>query len=127
MRVLFAIAAINLVGCATATPVTPAPINSGELSRMEAALTGSYVVTARKLPSGEMRADNQIRWTFLPGNRLEWRATPLLATIVVSYRLEGRNMLSDGMFKSMRIDAWDDKTLTVFVYDISETYYCSKI
>jgi hypothetical protein len=124
LKTLFVVLAMEVAGCASATPVTPAPLSPADLPQMQAALSGSCLVTTRRLPSGEMRPDNLVRWTFLPGNRIEWRMG--YGTNVVNYRLDGRNMFSDGMFKSMRVDAWDATTLTVFIYDISETYFCTR-
>ena len=44
-----------------------------------------------------------------------------------SYRVEGRNVLMDGTYKAFRVDDWTAPTMALFLYDISETYYCRKL
>lgn len=43
-----------------------------------------------------------------------------------TYRMDGRNVLMDGTYKAIRVDDWSSPTMTWFLYDISETYYCTK-
>ena len=117
-----------LVHCATATPVTPAPISPTEAPRLEAALHGTCAVTATQKLRGEQKSAEGLRLTFTPTGQLVWDiAGPFGDTQVnANYRLEGRNIVSDGMYKNMRVDGFGGKTLEIFLYDISETYYCTK-
>jgi hypothetical protein len=42
-------------------------------------------------------------------------------------QLDGRNItMTSGPYKNLRVDDWSGKTLKLFLYDISETYYCTK-
>ncbi len=125
---LFIPASLVLMHCATATPVTPAPISPSEAPKLEAALYGTCAVTSTQAQGGEKKRAEGLRWTFTPNGQLVWDiATPFGDTKVsAKYRLEGRNIVSDGMYKNMRVDDFGGKTLAIFLYDTSETYFCTK-
>ncbi len=115
-------------GCATATPVDTTPIGPEDASKLRAALMGSCNVTRRQLPSRQIAEVTGIRMTFTPDGRL----TYLMGTFeavnqTYQYRLEGRNIFSDGPYRSMRVDDWKGGELKLFLYEIGETFFCKKL
>jgi hypothetical protein len=127
-KVGIALVAFGLVHCATATPVSPAPISAADAPKLEAAVLGTCEVTGTQSPGGDVKQAKGIFFTFKPDGRLHYRIETPLATIDKdwTYRFDGRNIASDGVYKSMRVDDWGGKTLKLFVYDTSDTFYCSK-
>ncbi len=125
---LIAVLAVASAHCASATAVTPAPIGPEDAPKLQAALVGSCHVTGTQKPGGEVKAAKGIHFTFQPTGKLHYHLeTPLGAMDNdYSYHLDGRNIVSDGTYKTMRVDEWGAKTLKLFLYDITETYYCTK-
>ncbi len=125
---LFLTLALAVAGCATATPVAPAPIGPDDAPKLQAALMGSCNVTKRQLANGEVKEAKGIRMTFMPDGHINY-LIEAIGTMdkTYLYRLEGRNIFSDGIYKSMRVDDWNGGELKLFLYEISETYVCTKI
>ncbi len=42
-------------------------------------------------------------------------------------RTDGRNVLTDGIYKANRVDDSSTPTMGWFLYEISETHYCTKL
>lgn len=116
-----------LLACAHATPVVPAPVAFEEAPRLAAALHGTCEVTATQEPGEARKQSKGLTWTFnedgtgkfdVPGGMLFGNK--------FRYRVEGRNVLTDGTYKAIRVDDWSSPTLALFFYDITQTYYCTK-
>ncbi len=116
------------VGCATVTPVTPAPLSPAEAPKMLAALQGSCHVTGTQKPGGEVKEAKGIHWIFATGGKLHQHVESPLGTVDNDYTftVDGRNITTDGTYKNIRVDDYSGPTLKLFLYDITETYYCTK-
>ena len=127
-RVLLAALALTSAHCVSATPVTPAPISPDQAPKLQAALMGTCHVTGTQKPGGEIDEAKGIYWTFADGCKGQQRLE-VIGTILsdFNYRLEGRNIVTDGTFKTIRVDDYSDKTLKLFVYELSQYYYCTKV
>ena len=125
---LVAVAAALAAGCASATLVTPAPISADQIPQLQAALLGSCQVLHRKSPGGDMKNAKGLHFVFTADGKFIWRMdTPFgTAKNEWTYQLDGRNIVNTSSFKTIRVDDWKSDTLELFVYDISETYYCTK-
>ena len=66
--------------------------------------------------------------TFTPDGHVDYHIEALGLTTdkSYSYRLDGRNIFSDGLYRQMRVDDWSGGELKLFLYEISETYVCTK-
>jgi len=122
------IAALGIVACVSATPVTPAPIAADQLPKLQAALLGSCQVLHRKSPGGEMRDARGLHFVFTSDGKFVWRMeTPFgMSKSAWTYQLDGRNIVNTSTYETIRVDDYGSDTLELFLYDISETYYCSK-
>lgn len=117
----------SLAACATATPVTPAPLTATDAPRFEAALLGQCHVTGTQKVGGSIKEARGIHWSFLPGGRLhQWIDLGGGRHDDYTYQLDGRNVITSSGFKTIRLDDWSTNTLRFFIYDITETYYCTK-
>jgi len=109
LRAAFTFAACA-TACATPTPVTPAPISADDTTKLRAALQGTCEVTGTQAPGGEIKKAFGLKFTFGP-----------------DVQLDGRNItMTSGPYRTLRVDDWSGNTLKLFLYDISETYYCTK-
>lgn len=120
--------ALLLVGCVSSTPVKPAPIAPEEEPKMKAALVGTCHVVMTQDPGGAPKEDKGIHLTFQPDGKLHYRIESPMGDVNndVAYRLEGRNVVSDGMYKTMRVDEYSERKLLLFVYDTSKILHCTK-
>ena len=125
----FAVAmALAFTACASATPVMPAPISPAEAPKLQAALLGTCHVTGTQKPGGEIKEAKGIHWTFAADGKLHQHLETVLGTFDndYTYKLDGRNIVSDGVYKTIRVDDFSGGTLKLFLYDITEIYYCTK-
>lgn len=113
--------------CAHATPVAPAPLSVDETPKLQAALVGSCMVTATQKLDGERKDAKGLWWTFAADGRGHLRigntGTPFGD---FTYRLDGRNVMTTGSYKALRVDEYDGPTMKWFLYDISQYYWCTK-
>lgn len=129
LRFLLAAASvINVAGCVTSTPVTPAPIAAEDAPKMSAALIGTWQLTMVQDPGGKPKADKGIHLTFRPDGKVHFRIETPGADVNrdYGYRLEGRNIVSDGIYKTMRVDEWREHNLVLFVYDTSKIFHLTR-
>jgi hypothetical protein len=128
LRVALITPMLLLVACVSATPVKPAPIAPEEEPKMKAALVGTCHVVMTQAPGGAPREDKGIHLTFQPEGKLHYRIESPVGDVTndSTYRLEGRNVVSDGIYKTMRVDEYSDQKLLLFVYDISKIFHCTK-
>jgi hypothetical protein len=115
-------------GCVSAAPVVAAPASPEESAALKAALVGTCEVTKTQKAGDEPKDAKGIHMTFEEGGALRYRIESPFGVVKNDnrYQLEGRNIKSDGIYKAMRADVWNGKTLKLFVYDVSQTYYCTK-
>lgn len=119
--------AAAVTGCATSTPVAAAPISAEDATKLQAALIGSCHVTGIQNPGGEIKEAKGIHLTFSADGKLHYHIVTLVTVDKdYTYKLDGRNIVSDAMYKNMRVDDFSGKTLKLFIYDITQTYYCTK-
>ncbi|MEO8706387.1 MAG: hypothetical protein ABI867_40530 [Kofleriaceae bacterium] len=117
----------SITACATVTPVTPAPLSAQDAPALEAALIGQCHVTGTQQPNGAIKEARGIHWNFQPGGRLhQWIDLGFGKNDDFTYRLDGRNVVSNASFQTMRVDDWSGNTLKFFMYGTTETYYCTK-
>lgn len=125
---LLALPLLALVSCAHATPVAPAPILPEESPKLQASLLGTCEVTGTQKLGGERKEAKGLTWTFNPDGHGKFDIPGgLTFGNTFNYRVEGRNVLTDGVYKAIRIDDWNAPTMTWFMYDLSQTYYCTKL
>lgn len=126
--VVVLLSSVVAVGCVSSTPVKPAPIAPEEEPKMKAALVGTCHVVMTQDPGGAPKADKGIHLTFSPDGKLHYRIETPMGNVDndVAYRLEDRNVVSDGMYRTMRVDEWSDRKLLLFVYDTSKILHCTK-
>lgn len=116
-----------LGACAHATPVERAPVSANDASNLQDALLGTCEVTATQALGGERKHAAGLRWTFEPNGHGRFSVPGgMNFGNTFTYRMDGRNVLMDGTYKAIRVDDWSSPTMTWFLYDISETYYCTK-
>ena len=121
------LAAATVMGCAHATPISAAPVAPEEASRLEAAIAGTCEVTATQKEGGARKDAKGLKWTFGPdGQGMFDVPGGMTFGNKFSYHVDGRNILMDGTYKAFRVDDYATPTLKLFLYDISETYYCTK-
>jgi hypothetical protein len=121
------LAVLATAACAHATPVATAAIPANETPRLQAAMLGTCEVTATQKDGGERKEARGLKWTFGSDGRGSFTVRGgMRFGNTFSYRIEGRNVLMDGTYKAIRVDDWSSPTLKWFLYDISETYYCTK-
>src|SRR3954451_870620 len=89
------------VGCATATPVTPSPISVEDAPKLRTALVGTWALTATQKVGGPMKEASLLTLTFTPDGVLAYNVAG-----AYHYRLEGRNIVSDGMYRTFRVEEW---------------------
>jgi hypothetical protein len=123
-----AVLAVASLHCVTATPVTPAPVSPEEAPKLQAALIGSCNVTATEKPGSAPKEAKGIRMTFSADGKLAYHIETPFGSLdqVYTYKLDGRNIASDGIYKAMRVDEWNGKTLKLFMYELTQTYHCTK-
>lgn len=126
---LVALLALPSLQCGS-TPVTPARVTPEQASQIQAALVGTCEVTGtQKAGSPLVKETRGIRWTFDgKGTFHQHVHNANLGTVDSdhTYRLDGRNVVTTGGVHTMRLDRWDTDTLTFFLYDVSESYFCSR-
>jgi len=112
------------------TPVTSAPVTPEQASQIQTALLGTCEVTGtQKAGSPVVKETRGIRWTFDGKSTFHQHVhNANLGTVDsdYTYRLDGRNVVTTGGVRTMRLDRWDSGTLTFFLYDVSETYFCPR-
>lgn len=113
-----------LAGCAHATPVTAAPVSPEDGAKLQAALIGTCNVTATQAEGGKKKEASDLSFTFGPDGQASYKALGITAKF--KYRIDGRNVLMDGPYKALRVDDWSGPTQVWFLYDLTETYYCTK-
>jgi hypothetical protein len=113
-----------LAGCAHSTPVTPAPLAADETARLQNALLVTCTVTATQKQGGERKEAKGLSWTFGPDGQGSYSAMGVVSRF--TYHLDGRNVLTDGPYKAIRVDDFSGPTMKWFLYDTSETYYCTR-
>ncbi len=120
-----------LVGCVHSTPVTPAPLSPEDAPKLQAAIVGACKVTATQKEGAEKKDDASglSFWFDANGNAGYAAANPFGGVVKISYKykLDGRNILMDGPYKTFRADDYSTNELKLFVYDLSQTYYCTKV
>ena len=115
----------SALGCVHATPVAAAPVSEEEAPKLQAALVGTCAVTATQSEGGDKKSDpGGLTFTFGPDHQASYHA--LWITNRYTYKVEGRNVIMDGPYKTFRVDDWSTSELKWFVYDLSKTFYCSK-
>jgi hypothetical protein len=117
------------VACAHSTPVGPAPLPPEETPKLQAALVGTCTVTETQKEGGDRKKAEGLSWTFQADGHAQYdAANPFGGNVTAkfTYKLDGRNVLMDGPFKAIRVDEWSGNTMKWFVYDLSETYWCTK-
>lgn len=123
-------APLVVLGCVHATPVTPAAISAEDAPKLKAALVGTCAVTARQKEGSDKKSDaSGLSFSFAAdGNASYTAATPFGGAISVkfTYKLDGRNVIMDGPYKAIRVDDFSGPEMKWFLYDLSETYYCTK-
>ena len=98
-----------------------------EGAKLQAALIGTCDVTATQAPDGPMKEAKGLNITFSADGKIKWDVLGGLAFgNVGTYRLDGRNIEADILYKHMRVDDYSGKTLKLFLYDITQIYYCTK-
>lgn len=127
----FLAAPLVSLACVSSTPVKPAPVAPDEAARLAAALQGTCeVVGVRNAGETEVEDDGAgaIRFTFGPRGKLHTLIDTSLARLEQdnTYRLEGRNLVTDGSHGTFRVDDYSTNTIQLFVYDQSKTFYCKK-
>ena len=121
------LAFLLMTGCATVTPVVPAPLAPDAQGQLAAALVGQCHVTGTQKPGGDISEAEGIHWTFGPNGKFTQHISLGFGmTNDYTYRIEGRNIFTNGAFKAMRVDDWSGQTLKFFLYDITQTYHCTK-
>jgi len=119
-----------LSACAHSTPVVSAPLGAPETSQLQAAIVGTCEVTATQKEGAEPKSDSSgLKFTFQPDGRGAYVAPAPIGSPVqanYTYHLEGRNILMDGPIKAFRADDFSGATLKLFLYDMSQTYFCTK-
>lgn len=127
--VLFVLAsAIAAAGCVSSTPVAPAPISAEDAPKLNAALVGTWQVMMVQDPGGSPKADKGIHFTFSPDGKVHYRIESPVGDVNkdYAYHLEGRNIVSDGIYRTMRVDEWKDDHLVLFIYDTSKIFHCTR-
>jgi hypothetical protein len=121
---LFAALALLLttVGCATATPVTPSPISVEDAPKLKTALVGTWAIKTTQNPGGPVKEASMLKVTFTADGVVAYNVAG-----AYHYRLEGRNIVSDGIFDVVRVEEWSDHTLKLFLFGNSETWSFTKI
>lgn len=115
-----------LTGCIHATPMADAPIGADETKSLQAALIGECNVTAYQKEGGEKRDDpGGLYFVFGADGKGSTHAFGIPNRF--SYTLEGRNLITTGIYKAFRIDDWSTPTIKMFLYDNSQTFYCTKL
>jgi len=127
-RLIVLIPTLLLAACVSSTPVKPAPIAPDEEPKMKAALIGTCHVVMTQNPGGAPKTDKGIHLTFHPDGKLHYRIETPVGDVNndATYRFDGRNVVSDGIYKTMRVDEWSEQRLLIFVYDISKVFHCTK-
>lgn len=128
-RLLLVVASVVIAGgCVSPTPVTPAPISAEDAPKMSAALIGTWQLAMVQDPGGKPKADKGIHLTFHPEGKLHYRIETPGADVNrdCAYRLEGRNIVSDGIYNTMRVEEWREDHLVLFVYDVSKIYHLTR-
>ncbi len=126
-RRIFASSLATLLGaCAHATPVEPAPLSAQDGSSLQSALVGKCEVTATQEEGGERKKASGLTWKFAADGNATYAVLALGLVTKFTYRLDGRNVIMDGPYKTMRVDDWSGPTMKWFLYDISQTYYCTR-
>jgi hypothetical protein len=115
-----------VAGCAHATPVTPAPLAAADVASLQAALVGTCSVTATQTLGGERKTASGLSWTFSADGNANYHLDGSSSLADFTYRIDGRNVMMTGPYKAMRVDQFDGPTMTWFLYDTSEYYYCTK-
>jgi hypothetical protein len=115
---------LAVLGCAHATPVTPAPLAANDSATLAAMLTGTCTVTATQQEGDEPKHTEGLHWTFGSDGQASYRVGSVVSRF--AYRVDGRNIVMDGPYKTIRIDDWSTPTMKWFMYDLSQTYYCTK-
>ncbi|MBS2033049.1 MAG: hypothetical protein JST54_34570 [Deltaproteobacteria bacterium] len=114
------------LGCAHATPVAPSPLSDDDSAKLKAALLGKCEVMQVQSQDGSMTDMGNLYWEFTPNGAADIGLKTVGRTNHFNYRIEGRNVLTDGPTKAIRVDDFSGTTLKWFVYDTSETYFCKK-
>lgn len=118
-----------VAGCVHATPVTPSPLAADEEAKLKAALVGECTVTETRKEGGEKKKAEGVTFRFTASGMGSYTAATVLATVNTPpyrYRVEGRNVLMDGPIPALRVDDYSGRTLEMFFYGLSETWYCTK-
>ncbi len=125
-----AVAAVSLTACISATPVVAVPATPEESASIRSSLIGigSCDVTSTQDVGGAPKDATGVHMSFLPNGRLQYHMVTPFGDVdqSASWELDGKNIKSDGIYKTMRADGWGATTLKLFIYDLSQTYYCTK-
>jgi hypothetical protein len=120
-------AVIGLAGCAHATPVTPVAASAEDAPKIAAAIVGTCEVTTTQNEAGERKPATGLKWTFGPNGQGSFDVPGGMAFgNKFTYRIDGRNILMEGVYKAFRVDDFHGLVLKLFLYDISEVYECTK-
>jgi hypothetical protein len=115
------------ISCVTATPVAPSPLAPARLAELQGRLLGTCHVTATQKVGGSLKEAKGIHWTFSADGRLHWQINAMYDIEKdYAYSLDGANVVTTSPYRTMRVDDFSGPTLAFFLYDLSETYFCSK-
>ena len=124
MRLL--VLCFTATACVQGSPVTPAPLAAADVASLQAALVGTCSITATQKLGGKRQTASGLAWTFSADGSASYHLVGSSNLADFTYRLDGRNVMMTGPHKAMRVDQFDGTTMTWFVYDIGEYYYCTK-
>lgn len=121
--------AIALAACGPkATPVTPQPLSVEEQGKLGEALRGTWNSTHIKVgDDGSKKAETSFHFTFHPDGRLETLITTMFNVANKwTYSLDGKNVKTNSIFGTLRVDAVTPTSIELFSYDSTTTYYCTR-
>src|SRR4051794_10761762 len=85
---------LSSVGCATVTPVTPSPISVEDAPKLKAALVGTWALKTTQKPGGPVKEASILKVTFTADGVIAYNVAG-----AYHYRLDGRNIVSDGIIE----------------------------
>ena len=120
--------AASLAACAHSTPVTPAPLAAEEAGQLRAAIVGTCDVTATQKEGSKAEDASGLTLTFMGDGKAAYLASTPFGAVRsdYGYRLDGRNIITDGPLETLRADDFSGPTLKLFNYAMSQTYFCTK-
>ena len=120
---------IALAACGPkATPVTPQPLSVEEQGKLAESLRGTWKSTHVKVgDDGSKKAEKSFQFTFHPDGRLETVISTMFTVANKwTYSLDGKNVKTNSIFGTIRVDAITPTSVELFSYDATTTYYCAR-